>query len=296
MNFFRYPENDHQLLDREFSSDFLRNPDDFPERVDFNYLRNQRDAANHFLAWFYKDEEGSFADMMRKCHRLAAVGHSGSSVYAIRWESDLLIPSIAKDGRVHFETTCGDAFRETHPGVFRSELVNGGVSHPAVDVFDLTREEFDILAALGEESFGTELEWCYQTGKTKRAKRASGSYAKTLGGRDMQLHVVVCESGQLMCYNPIGIDYAKMKDYCEIRIKNLKEAWLDSSMERLFELIVLYYHGGINWMPFSNINNSIFMAHMNSLRRCIGLRPLAHANLDVLGLLASSSGFKRFFQ
>jgi hypothetical protein len=67
-------------------------------------------------------------------------------------------------------------------------------------------------------------------------------------------------------------------------------------MERLFELIVLYYHGGINWMPFSNINNSIFMAHMNSLRRCIGLRPLAHANLDVLGLLASSSGFKRLFQ
>lgn len=296
MNFFRYPENDHQLFDREFSSDFLRNPADFPERVDFNYLRNQRDAVNHFLAWFHKNEDEPFDDMMRKCHCLAAVGRSGTSVYAIGWDDHILIPHIAQDGSIQFKTKCSNAFRETYPGVFRSELVDNGVTHPAVDVFDLTKEEFDILAALGEESFGTELEWCYQIGKAKRAKRASGHYAKTLGGSDMQLIVVICESGKLMCHNPTGDNYAKMKNYCQTCIENVKKEWLESSVERISELILSYYHAGINWMPFSNINNSIFMAQMNSLRRCLRLRPLAHANLDVLGLLASSSGFKRLFQ
>ena len=296
MSFFRYPEDDNILLDREFSGDFLREPDDFWQNVDFNYIRNQRDAANHFLAWFHNDIEESFADMVRKCHRFAAVGHSGSSTYAIRWGSALLIPSIAEDGSVRFQTTCHDAFRETHPGVFRSELLNTGVAHPAVDAFDLTKAEFDILAALGKESFGTELEWCYQTGKAKRATRASGSYSKTLDVMNIQLDIGVCESGQLLYPNPTGLMFDKMNEYCELRIQNVRESWLDSSIERLSDLIALYYHAGINWMPFSNINNSIFMAHMNSLRRCIGLRPLAHANFDVLGLLASSNGFKRLLK
>jgi hypothetical protein len=291
MRSFRYPEIDHELLDREYVRDFLRDPDDFPDRVDFNYLRNQRDSANHFLDWFDGTCQGSFVEMLSKCHEHASFGRSKSSVYTINWTNTILIPFLSMEGTIQFKTSDSGAFRETHPGVFRSELVDRGIQHPTVDIFELTREEFDVLAALGEQSFGADLEWCSATSKASRRTSSSGCYRIGLEGTKDKLEVIITETGHLERHNPSGHVYEKMKALCEARISQIREHWYSKSPHSLSTLIAQYYHTAINWMPFSNINNSILMAHMNSLRRCLGIEPLAHRNLDTYALLTSSSGF-----
>ncbi len=291
MTSFRYPEIDHELLDREYVRDFLRDPDDFPDRVDFNYLRNQRDSANHFLDWFDGTCQGSFVEMLSKCHEHASYGRSKSCVYTINWTNTTLIPFLSIEGTIQFKTSDSGAFRETHPGVFRSELVDRGIQHPTVDIFELTREEFDVLAALGEQSFGAELKWCYATSKASRRTSSSGCYRIGFEGTKEKLEVIVTETGHLERHNPSGHVYEKMKALCEARISLIRQIWYSEKTDSVAALISSYYHTAINWMPFSNINNSILMAQMNSLRRRLGLVSLSHSNLDTYALLTSSAGF-----
>jgi len=44
-------------------------------------------------------------------------------------------------------------------------------------------------------------------------------------------------------------------------------------------------------MPFSNINNSILMAQVNSLRRLCGLGGIAHGGMDLLAMISSPAAF-----
>lgn len=293
MNLFHYPEKDHELLNHEYSRDFLRNPNDFPDRVDFNYLRNQRDAANHFIDWLENPEDQSYVEMLRRCHQLAAVGSSGTSVYAIRWSDNLLVPSIQADGTIQFETLDRDAFRETHPGTFRSELLDAGIPHPAKDVFELTEEEFHVLSSIGSDSFGDELEWSCSAGKATRRSGSTGAYQINFPEAELRLEVTVTESGALECRNPTGRTYELLRKLCEKQISRIKSNWGSRSPVGMIDDISSYYHAAINWMPFSNINNSILMAQMNSLRRRLGFEPLLHGNLDTVALLTNRNGFLR---
>ena len=293
MKSFRYPEKDHELFDYEYARDFLRSPDDFPDRVDFNYLRNQRDAVNHFIDWFDGNKDQSYVEMLRRSHQLAAVGYSGASVYTIRWNDELLIPSIAEDGTIQFETFDRHAFRETQPGLFRSELLDAGIPHPAKDLFELTEDEFHGLSALGDSSFGAELEWCRTAERASRGIGSTGKYLKHFHEVGARLEVTITESGDLVCHNPTGHDYQVMRELCETWISRIKRDWHSKSSVKMIDYITSYYHAAINWMPFSNINNSILMAQMNSLRRRLGVDPLAHNNLDTLALLTDQNGFLR---
>jgi hypothetical protein len=296
MNSFRYPEREDLLLDREYVGDFLRDPTDFPDRVDFNYLRNQRDAANYFLDWFQNVDERSYSEMLSRCHQIAAVGSSGTSVYAIRWKTYLLIPSVGNSGIVHFETTDRDALRETHPGVFRSELAEAGIPHPAMDLFELSFEEFTILSALGDDSFGSGLDWNRDAGRSLRSAGSTGIYQIHVHGTEIKLEVFITESGDLERRNPIGQTYEQMRELCDGQMSRIRRRWGNESPDMIVDSIFHYYHAAINWMPFSNINNSILMAQMNSLRRCLGATPLPHGNLDTFALLTTSDGFLRLFQ
>lgn len=293
MKTFRYPERDDLLLDCEYVGDFLRDPNDFPDRVEFNYLRNQRDAANHFLDWFQSIDGRTYSEMLRQCHQLAAVGSSGSSVYAIRWRTNLLIPSVGDNGIVQFETKDRDAFRETHPGVFRSELADAGIPHPAKDLFELSFEEFTLLSALGDDSFGPGLEWCRDAGRASRSAESTGIYQIHFPGTEIKLEVIITDSGDLECRNPLGQTYEQMRELCDAQMSRIRRCWGSERSDTIADSIFRYYHSAINWMPFSNINNSILMAQMNSLRRCLGVSPLSHCNLDTFALLTNSNGFMR---
>lgn len=296
MQRFWYPKNDGELLDHQYARDFLRVPDDFPDHVDFNYLRNQRDAVNYFIDWFSGDTNQSYVEMLRECHQLASVGRSGVCVYKIRWRDHLLIPSVGDDGVVAFEAKDLEMFRETHPGVFRSELLEAGIPHPTRDIFELTEEEFYVLSKLGKYSFGGELEWCRSTGRSIRVVGSSGRYSISFDQDGLSHEVIVTELGNLVCRNPTGQDYAMMRKMCEKKMYHIRCNWNPEKRSEMTILISLYYHAAINWMPFSNVNNSILMAQINYLRRSLGVEPLAHSNLDKFALLTSSKGFLQLIQ
>lgn len=291
MQHFCYPEEDHELLNHEYVRDFLRNPSDFPKNVDLNYLRNQRDAVNYFIDWFKNGDDQGYVEMLRKCHELAALGRSEICIYKICWNDQWLIPSVTDDGIVTFETQNPEMFRETHPGVFRSELLEAGIPHPGRDIFELTANEFKVLSNLGKESFDSELEWCCATGRPRRKLGSIGKYSINFQKEGASLEVTVTESGTLECHNPTGKDYQLMRELCETKICEIRRHWNPEKRDEMITLISSYYHASINWMPFSNINNSILMAQMNYFRRRLGVEPLAHNNLDTLALLTSSNGF-----
>jgi hypothetical protein len=87
-----------------------------------------------------------------------------------------------------------------------------------------------------------------------------------------------------------------MSELCGAQMSRIRRSRGSERSDTIADSIFRYYHSAINWMPFSNINNSILMAQVNSLRRCLGVSPLPHGNLDTFALLTTSDGFLRLFQ
>jgi hypothetical protein len=292
MEGFRYPKDDKRLLVSHFANDFLRTTEDFPGRVDFNYLRNQRDAANHFLNWFDGAEDKAFGDMIRECHRLAAVGESGRVTYSIRWGEGIWIkPALQDGGTITFETGNRDWHRHTFPSVFRTELKTRGISHPEWDLLELEESQIQALEILGAESAVSRVRWCRLRKRPVPKAEKKACYIVRFEGAAVTCRVLVSEVGVLARKAPVGRRFDDMMALCESRMDALRKWWRYGCAEDASRLITLYYHAMINWMPFSNINNSIFMAHVNSMRRLAGMAPQSHGCLDTLALLTSSKGF-----
>ena len=293
---FRYPISDEDLLRISWAGDFLRTTRHYPNRVDPQYLMNQRDAANYFIEWLLGPQGDRYEDMLRNQHRVAALGRDGRTPYDIISSDSLTLRAVKVDG-AHIEYSClnKNSYRETYAGTFRSELEEKGIEHPAIDYRNISRRLLKQLMSCDGPTAASGL--VTSTGPRTNTLAALDESEFRVFFRDCSITCPVRMVGGNAFHRhaPAGSDYATLLEYAGMligRIRSRIQAGLAPSSSTVAE----YYHAAINLTPFSNINNSILMAQVNSIRRLSGLRGIPHGELDWLAFLTSWSAFIEIYE
>lgn len=279
MKGFRYPSCDN-ILEAQWASDFLRSRRGFSFRFDPNYIRNQRDAANYFISWLEAPRQISYKEMLRLQHRLAALGQSGRRTYSIPIPKNLrLIVETARDGHISYKSNDKNSWRETYAGVFRDELEVKGIDHPACDILSLPKYIRTVMQGMHQGNAYTRTPF----------------YVKFLGLKSVKLEVLQVKKMVFQRQAPVGETRVKLFAHCEARMMEIcKLVEKGGGAKQVIALLPGYYHAAINLMPFANINNSIFMAQVNAIRRAYGAKPLLHKHWDSIALLSSEECFDVF--
>lgn len=139
-----------------WSRDFLRDPNDYPGRVDVRYLVNQRDAARFFLEWFLERNTNSYGKMLKAMHRIAACGTKGGNYYRVpTLDMKFSEPTPAStDDKILYASPFPRSVREVYPGQLRTDLEASNIAHPTVDVFEMTSPELTLLRKAGAKMSG----------------------------------------------------------------------------------------------------------------------------------------------
>ena len=272
MKSFRYPICDN-VLETRWVSDFLRSHRGFSSQFDPNYIRNQRDATNYFISWLDAPCSVSYKEMLRNQHRLAALGQFGKRTYFIPIPNNLrLSVETVRDGHICYKSHDKNNWRETYAGVFRDELEVQGVDHPACDILCLPKS----IRALME---GMEQENAYNT---------TPFHVKFLNLNSAKVEVFRVNNMSFQRHAPIGEAREELFSHCEARMMAIRDLVDNEDGETsILALLPGYYHAAINLMPFANINNSLFMAQVNAIRRICSVNPLLHNHWDSIALLSS---------
>jgi hypothetical protein len=269
---FRYPRCDN-VLEAHWASDFLRSRRGFSCQFDPNYIRNQRDATNYFISWLDAPCQISYKEMLRTQHRLAALGESGRRTYSIPLPKNLrLVVETVRDGSISYKSNDKYSWRETYSGVFREELEVEGVDHPICDNLSLPK--------------------CIRTGMQgmvqKNAYNTTPFHVNFPNLNNAKVEVVKVKRAIFQRQAPVGETRAMLFADCEARMLDIQKLIDEGGgIDSVFSLLPGYYHAAINLMPFANINNSLFMAQVNAIRRVYSAKPLLHNNWDSIALLSS---------
>lgn len=276
MKRFRYPSSD-EILEPQWASNFLRSRRGFSSLFDPNYIRNQRDATNYFLSWLETPSQVSYREMLRIQHRLAALGKSGRRTYSIPLPKGIrLMAKKPQMGQIRYKSFDKNNWRETHVGVFRDELEDRGIEHTANDIICLPKNIRDIMFGVPE----------------KNAYNTPSFQLKFRGLKNVKIDVRRVKGMIFERQAPKGKSREKLFAFCEaIMTKIQKQVAKAGGEKQVLALLPKYYHAAINLMPFANINNSIFMAHVNAIRRLIGAKPLLHKYWDYIALISSVECF-----
>lgn len=275
-----------------WAGDFLRNSDDFPDNVDSKYLTNQRSAAQFFLRWFTHDNSMSYESMLRSAHRIAACGVQGGNYYTIPTPcGERLVPSPqSTDEHIIYESPILGWVRETYPGVMRSDLEANGVEHPTEDVVILTHNELCALADARAHGIAVlPIDNCHVSDDAKAS--INGLFYIKPMDCDVRLPVVRHSQYRFSRQAPEGVCQARLLEICSQRIKECRSMFLSNKTRDLIRHLLAYYHTALNLMPFANINNSLFMGHVNAIMRVVALPCLPHASLDSFALVCSYDSF-----
>lgn len=288
---FRYPVNNSEICNVRYARDFLRDTWKYQQRTDPRYLCNQRDSANFFIDWFLSDRGISYRGMLSRQHQLAALGNSGENTYEIFFlKYQRLIPNLVSQSHISYISPCNRYTRDTYPGLYRNDLESRGIDHPAIDRFRLSCNEFEMLKSCKGATGCRSLEWvagrgpviCHR-GKFKFSVRFRNPNAVCL--------VSLCSRHGFVRSAPIGRTRDALFSSCAAQMTKIKELYHQGYSSELLHSSWAYYHAAINLMPFSNINNSIFMAQVNSLRRLCGLSGIVHRRMDLLAMISSPAAF-----
>lgn len=266
-------------------------------RVDPCYLLNQAEGANFFLQWFSTSHDINFESMLLEHHRIACLGLAGNRPYRIpnprgKW----LEPIDVSRERIRYETTNCYYWRETFPGQFRWELEAKGLEHPSTDLLRLNRSQFRELRDAGEDSVAANMDWPAEARRPRPPDPIDGwrFHCKTSCRHPVATIVSYTPNHYFHRSAPREDQAAQLLAHVSELMDRLKA--MSNSDWQSHGLLVLadYYHSAINLMPFANVNNSIFMAHVNAILRGNGHHGLQHANFDSAAMLSSAPTFQRY--
>jgi len=238
--------------------------------LDGRYLLNQADGMRFFYGWYLTDTELTYDGMLSMQHRLACLGITGKRVY-VSWGG--MGNSYTSDTRF--------------PGLYRPEIVEQGYKPIDSDELELTLAEWKELGFDGEPSPRTYV-------------------PRMIGIRPehrVSIRVLLVDGKPtLLRTAPQGEAETAYRDLSRGRMHRLRglRDWTpveaEANLEVLLNALADYYHAAINWMPFSSVNNSLFMGHVNVILKHLGLEPLPHGRLDYLALGSSTPRFRRIFR
>jgi hypothetical protein len=282
MSFSSFPTDD-SILNLSWASCFLRSAENYPHRVDRQYLINQRDSSNFFISWFLDDTSLPYMEMLKRQHLLASAGQDGNSLYKVpapknKW----LQPTSFMNGSVVYHSPNGYRKRTTYPGKLRNELEVLNIPHCTTDILRLEKKERQLLQ------------------KTHRKTVLSNSNTQIFEVDFYNLPGITCPVKQIKKYlyqreAPCGKTREELQNACAELMSRIRKMYKGGLHHSCVELLSAYYHTGINLMPFNNINNSLFMAHVNSIALLCGYSVIEHGYLDYCAMLMSHSAFQDLF-
>ena len=275
-----------------WAKDFLRDPRDFPFKVDSKYLSNQKSAAQFFLRWFTEDNLMSYEAMLRSAHRIAACGPKGGSYYTIPTSGgQCLVPNPrSTDQQIIYESPVPGWVRETYPGAMRSDLEENGIEHPTEDIVFLTDQDLTMLANARAHSIAV-LPVDYLSMSDDAPGRNNGLFHIRLMGCDVRLPVVRHSKYRFSRRAPAGTCNTRLLQICSQQIQECRALFMSNKLRELIRHLVAYYHTALNLMPFANINNSLFMGQINAVMRLAAFPCVPHASLDSFALVCSYDSF-----
>lgn len=282
MTFSGFPTDD-SILDRSWASYFLRSAEDYPHRVDRHYIFNQRDAANFFISCFLADTPTPYMKMLKKQHLLASIGTTGNSLYKVPALKKLwLEPTSFVNGKVAYHSPNRYHERISYPGRLREELEELNILHCKTDILKLNLKERELLQ------------------KTEGKTVLSNSNSQIFKVEFYELPRTIClvENKKKFSYQreaPCGMPRKKLQASCARLMNIMREFYLENNYSECVNLLSAYYHTAINLMPFNNVNNSLFMAQVNSISLLCGYSGVEHGSLDSYAMLTSSSAFRELF-
>jgi len=302
-----------------WSRDFLRDPNDFPDRVDERYLVNQSSAARFFLHWFLGEQALPYDEMLRTMHRIAACSPKGGNYYRVpTLKGQFLEPIQAStDEKILYDSPVSGCMRETHPGRMRSDLEAKNIAHPTVDVIEMTSHELTLLcnAEAKIPHASTDSDKCCVSKRIRSSlsalvdKHSAKPPAKKLRDKPEQVckahyslalyeylaRLPVCriKKHQFARCAPVGKRREDLIIHCSELISRCTYFYRRMDISNMLRMLFAYYHTAINLMPFANINNSLFMCQVNALLRWLDIQTLPHGKLDQYALICSYKPFLR---
>ena len=297
---FRYPPPDSHASEYEWLTDFIRSSEAGTQRYDLCYVQNQQEAANYFLEWINGNSKENYNNLLRTQHRIASLGYLGDRPYRIPIDkNDWLVPEIRKD-YIFYHTPKGSRhFRETYPGLFRSDLEEMNIEHPAIDILTVSKGDYDLCFSSCPSS---PLMHMFRVAG-RLATQANAQSAEqhqiifpSIGqrvGDGILLTIMLHPDGVLERHAPTGVIRTHLFERCSQLATLIRNEFFQKTtrLPRFLLLLFFHYHSCINLMPFSNVNNSIFMGQVNACLRSIGMQGLPHTNWDTAAFITAPRDF-----
>jgi hypothetical protein len=282
MSFCAFPTDD-SIIDSSWAVCFLRSAEDYPHRVDRRYIFNQRDASNFFISWFLADTPMPYMEMLKNQHLLASIGTTGNSLYKVPALKKIwLEPTSFVNGQVAYHSPNRYHERISYPGRLREELEALNIPHCKTDILRLSSKERNLLQkAQGETVLSTSNMRIFKVDfyELPRTTCAVENKKKFIYEREA----------------PCGKTRRELQTACARIMNIMRKRYLEKKYSECVKLLSAYYHTAINLMPFNNINNSLFMAQVNSIALLCGYSGVEHGSLDSYAMLTSSSAFRELF-
>lgn len=282
MSFFSFPTDD-SILNLSWASCFLRSAENYPHKVDRQYIINQRDASNFFISWFLDDTSLPYMEMLKRQHLLASTGQDGNSLYKVPVPKNIWLQPISfSNGEIVYHSPNQYHERTTYPGKLRNELEVLNIPHCTTDILRLEKKERQLLQ------------------KTHKKTVLSNSNPQIFEVDFYDLPGITCPVKQIKKYSyqreaPCEKTREELQKACSELMSRIRKMFKGGLHHSCVELLSAYYHAGINLMPFNNINNSLFMAQVNSIALLCGYSAIEHGNLDSYAMLMSHSAFRDLF-
>ena len=277
-----------------WAGDFLREPADFPNRVDAAYLANQSSAAKFFLEWFLQEDAIPYSRMLQQMHRISACGPNGGKYYNIPTSNGgFLKPSAdSTDDRIVYPASIPALTRITYPGKLRCELESENIAHATRDIIDFSPGDIDLLRSATEKN-GFSGQGASQTEISPLDAVPHTTFDIAFARCALKWPISRASRTRFVRAAPRSKGRDLLLSACAQSLSVCKRWFAERRRRLLLEELIVYYHQAINLMPFGNINNSLLMNQLNAIRRLLGAKPLPHGKLDSFALVLSHRPFRR---
>jgi hypothetical protein len=223
-------------------------------------------------------------EMLKKQHLLASVGTNSNSLYKVPVAKNnlWLEPVSFVNGEVIYRSPSRSHERITYPGKLRNELEVLNIPHCKIDTLHLKMKERELL----QKSHG------------KTVLSNSTSHFFKVDFYNVPEATCSVKKISILKYKreaPCGKVREELQAACAQLMNIMRKRYLEKKYSECVKLLSAYYHAAISLMPFNNINNSLFMAQVNSIALLCGYSAIEHGNLDSFAMLMSHSAFQDLF-
>lgn len=230
-----------------------------------------------FYDWYLGNRSGDFIEMIKAEHRASCLGQDGRTPYMRVYEGG------------------GYESSDAHPGTLREELPPT-VPRYTYDKFSLSPEELALVQGLGQN-------WAVAfRDRPSDFRQAKQRIDVRDIPADSRPELTIIFDGRVERGTPTGNHEREFRRAVAARMEDLR-GWRERThsdvvkdLDKFLSDLADYYHTGIHWMPFSMVNNSIFMGQVNVMLRHFGFHTIPHDGLDYLALSTDHAVFRRIFR